>query len=172
MRDLVLLKEIKPIGKSLWLLRAVQNEKELFYLYDQLEVNKCKKIVLYKEFHYKTNNSAFTLLFLRHCMESKVFIENGKEKIPELWIAFKRPNSYFLKNKDINNNYLSIFIDGRSELKYIDIDIDYIYKNEVPSEEIGFLENYAELGVYLEYDNMWLRWFRRVQKGDQEIWIQ
>lgn len=145
MRDLVLLKNMKPIGKKLCLLRAVQNENELFYLYTQLEENNCKKVILYSGFDYKTNNSTFTLLFLRCCIENKIFIENGKGKIPELWIAFKRPKSYFLKNKDVDDHYLSIFIDGISELKYLNLNIDYIYKKDVPFEDVIFFRKLCKI---------------------------
>lgn len=172
MQNLMLLKKMNPIGKSLYLLRAVQNKNELSYLYTQLKKNDCKKVVLYEKFDYNTNNSAYTLLFLRWCMEHKLFIENGKEEIPDMWISFKRPKSYFLKKKDLEGNYLSLFIDTMPELRYIDLNLEYVYKKDIPFEDKVVLEKYAELGVYLEYDNMWIRWFRRVQRGDKEIWIQ
>lgn len=43
MQNLMLLKKMNPIGKSLYLLRAVQNKNELSYLYTQLKKNDCKK---------------------------------------------------------------------------------------------------------------------------------
>lgn len=160
-----------PFGYELKLMRAIQNELELKEVINKINEKKCKRISLYDGFDLVNNNSEFTLVFLRKCIEMDYYIDNLPKEFPEIWRVFKRPGSCLLKLKGMNEN-VTLFISEFRELQYIDFDFDIIDTSSELLNNLEILEEFVKNGVYLVYNNKYIRWFTRVRKEETKIWMQ